>query len=63
MRRALELNSKDADILVDAAVVSALAGRKAEAIGWLLSREASYVNGTVVTVDGGETAGLRTPRP
>jgi len=39
------------------------AAEVAEAIGWLLSREASYVNGTVVTVDGGETAGLRTPRP
>jgi len=34
----------------------------AQAIGWLLSPAASYVNGTVVTVDGGETAGLRTPR-
>lgn len=34
----------------------------ARAIGWLLSRDASYVNGAVVTVDGGETAGLRTPR-
>ncbi|MBN8928790.1 MAG: SDR family oxidoreductase [Rhodospirillales bacterium] len=30
---------------------------------WLLSAQSSYVNGTVVTVDGGETAGLRTPRP
>jgi NAD(P)-dependent dehydrogenase (short-subunit alcohol dehydrogenase family) len=39
------------------------AAEVAEVIGWLLSREASYVNGTVVTVDGGETAGLRTPRP
>jgi len=34
----------------------------AQVIAWLLSSEASYVNGTVVTVDGGETAGLRTPR-
>jgi len=34
----------------------------AQAIGWLLSPAASYVNGTVVTVDGGESAGLRTPR-
>jgi Flp pilus assembly protein TadD len=35
MNRALELDSKDASILVDAAVVAALAGRKAEAIDWL----------------------------
>ncbi len=34
----------------------------AEVIGWLLSPAASYVNGAVITVDGGETAGLRTPR-
>ncbi len=34
----------------------------AKVVGWLLSAAASYVNGTVVTVDGGETAGLRTPR-
>lgn len=34
----------------------------AKVVGWLLSSDASYVNGTVVTVDGGETAGLRTPR-
>lgn len=26
---------------------------------WLLSREASFVNGATITVDGGETAGLR----
>jgi len=35
MKRALELDAKEASILVDAAVVAALAGRKAEAIGWL----------------------------
>lgn len=34
----------------------------AEVIGWLLSPAARYVNGAVITVDGGETAGLRTPR-
>lgn len=35
----------------------------ADVVAWLLSAQSSYVNGTVVTVDGGETAGLRTPRP
>lgn len=34
----------------------------ADVIAWLLSDKASYVNGAVLTVDGGETAGLRTPR-
>jgi NAD(P)-dependent dehydrogenase (short-subunit alcohol dehydrogenase family) len=30
----------------------------ARAILWLLSAEASYVNGSILTVDGGMTAGL-----
>ncbi|WP_083203841.1 SDR family NAD(P)-dependent oxidoreductase [Ensifer adhaerens] len=34
----------------------------ADVVAWLLSDQSTYVNGTVVTVDGGETAGLRTPR-
>jgi NAD(P)-dependent dehydrogenase (short-subunit alcohol dehydrogenase family) len=34
----------------------------AELIGWLLSPQASYVNGSVITIDGGETAGIRSPR-
>lgn len=34
----------------------------ADVVAWLISDRSTYVNGTVVTVDGGETAGLRTPR-
>jgi NAD(P)-dependent dehydrogenase (short-subunit alcohol dehydrogenase family) len=38
------------------------ASEVADVVSWLLSDKSSYVNGSVVTVDGGETAGLRTPR-
>jgi NAD(P)-dependent dehydrogenase (short-subunit alcohol dehydrogenase family) len=34
----------------------------ANVVAWLLSREASYVNGATITADGGETAGVRLPR-
>ncbi|KXF91621.1 SDR family NAD(P)-dependent oxidoreductase [Phaeobacter inhibens] len=34
----------------------------AEAVLWLISPRSSFVNGDVITVDGGETAGLRNPR-
>ncbi|WP_158969364.1 SDR family NAD(P)-dependent oxidoreductase [Chachezhania sediminis] len=33
-----------------------------DVIAWLLSHDARYVNGVVLPVDGGETAGLRNPR-
>lgn len=33
----------------------------ADVVWWLLSPQSSYVNGAVITIDGGETAGLRTP--
>jgi 3-oxoacyl-[acyl-carrier protein] reductase len=34
----------------------------ADVIAWLLSEKASFVNGVVLEVDGGESAGMRTPR-
>lgn len=34
----------------------------ADVVCWLLSPAAGYVNGAIVTVDGGETASLRAPR-
>ncbi len=34
----------------------------ANVVAWLLSDASTYVNGAVIAVDGGETAGLRTPR-
>jgi 3-oxoacyl-[acyl-carrier protein] reductase len=37
-------------------------GEIANVVAWLLSSEASYVNGAVITADGGETAGVRIPR-
>ena len=40
----------------------ASASEVADAICWLLSPGASYINGTTITVDGGETAGLLTPK-
>lgn len=53
-RRALELRIPVGRIADPAEV--------GEVIAWLVSDKSSYVNGAVIPVDGGETAGLRNPR-
>jgi Flp pilus assembly protein TadD/TolB-like protein len=52
MKQALAIDAKDPGILVDAAVVAALAGRKAEAIGWLRKAvEAGYCRGIIARLE------------
>ncbi len=38
------------------------AGEIADAVAWLVSDQASFVNGATIVVDGGETAGIRSTR-
>jgi len=48
MKEALAIDAKDPSILVDAAVVAALAGRKPEALDWLRKGvEAGYCRGII----------------
>ena len=38
------------------------AGEIADAVAWLVSDRASFVNGATIVVDGGETAGIRSSK-
>lgn len=63
MQNTLSLPGRRAQL--EARIPSGRLGRPediAEAVLWLISPKSSFVNGDVLTVDGGETAGLRNPR-